>query len=99
MANIHGDTTGLKKNHITQLEQLYEFQIPYGQTATEEILQQLAYLTGAINREIAIYVNRRGHVTDVAVGDTQTVSLPLAGGRRSESRLSGIRCIHTHILA
>ena len=96
MANIHGDTTGLKKNHITQLEQLYEFQIPYGQTATEEILQQLAYLTGAINREIAIYVNRRGHVTDVAVGDTQTVSLPQTGGRRSELRLSGIRCIHTH---
>ena len=93
---IHGDTTGLKKIHLTQLEEFYKLQVPYGQTATEEILHLLAVLTTEINRELALYINRHGTVTEVAVGDIRTVSLPQTGGRRSELRLSGIRCIHSH---
>ncbi|MDD4601175.1 MAG: GTPase HflX, partial [Negativicutes bacterium] len=61
-----------------------------------EIIELLASLTEQIKREIAIYINRRGLVTSVSVGDLQTVSLPDTEERRSSSRLSGIRCIHTH---
>ena len=96
MTDIHGDIIGLKKRHIALLEQLYQMQIPHGQVATIELIQLLAHLTGEINREIAVYISRRGQVTHVAVGDTRTVSLPDAQGRRSQVRLSGIRCIHTH---
>jgi len=56
----------------------------------------MAKITGALGREIAVYINRRGQIIQVAVGDTRTVTLPIAEGRRSSSRLSGIRCIHTH---
>lgn len=93
---IHGDLTGLKKIHLSQLEEFYKLQVPYGQTVTEEILNLLTLLTTEINREIALYINRRGTVTEVSVGDVRTVSLPETEGRRSEARLSGIRCIHSH---
>ncbi|MBP2640013.1 MAG: hflX [Firmicutes bacterium] len=96
MSEICGDLDGLKKIIKQELEGLYLFSIPYGQTATEELLTAMAKITGALGREIAVYINRRGQIIQVAVGDTRTVTLPLAEGRRSASRLSGIRCIHTH---
>lgn len=96
MADVHGDTSGLRKSIIGRLENLYEYEISTGQIATEELLQNLAELTSEINREIAIFINRRGKLVDVAVGDAHTVVLPFVEGRRSANRLSGIRCIHTH---
>lgn len=60
------------------------------------LVEKLAELTGKINRELAVYINRKGSVTDVNVGDSSTVTLSEVEGRRGKSRLSGIRCIHTH---
>nr|WP_265446887.1 GTPase HflX [Acetivibrio straminisolvens] len=57
---------------------------------------KMAELTGKINREIAVYINRKGNVIDVSVGDSSTVSLPEVEGRRDSTHLLGIRCIHTH---
>jgi GTP-binding protein HflX len=96
MADIYGETEGLKKSYIVRLEAIYEQQVPFGQTITEELTNVLAGLTEDIKREIAVYINRRGQITHVAVGDTRTVSLPDTEGRRGSSRLCGIRCIHTH---
>jgi GTP-binding protein HflX len=56
----------------------------------------MLFITEQINREVAVYLNRRGQVTAVAVGDVRTVVLPDVDGRKGERRLSGIRCIHTH---
>ncbi len=56
----------------------------------------MADLTGRINREIAVYLNRKGQIIEISVGDSGTVSLPGVEGRRGELRLTGIRCIHTH---
>jgi GTP-binding protein HflX len=56
----------------------------------------MAELTEKINREIAVYIDRKGNITDISIGDSSTVSLPLVEGRRSFNRLSGIRCVHTH---
>ncbi len=96
LPEICGDLEGIRKAWKEELETLYDFIIPYGQTATEEMLTVMAKITNALGREIAVYVNRRGQIIQVAVGDTRTVTLPIAEGRRSSSRLSGIRCIHTH---
>nr|WP_092067859.1 GTPase HflX [Dendrosporobacter quercicolus]NSL46815.1 GTPase HflX [Dendrosporobacter quercicolus DSM 1736]SDL64922.1 GTP-binding protein HflX [Dendrosporobacter quercicolus] len=94
--NIHGDTGGIKKGLLAQLEQLYQFNVPTGQAITAELAQAMLSLSMLIEREVAIYLNRRGKVTQVAVGDLRTVDLPSTDSRRSEKRLSGIRCIHTH---
>ncbi len=96
MPEVHGETTGLKKTVIDSLEQLYEYTVPFGQTITNELAQAMAAIAESLNREIAVYINRRGNVVQVAVGDTKTVSLPETDGRRALHRLSGIRCIHTH---
>ncbi|MCX7920922.1 MAG: GTPase HflX [Clostridia bacterium] len=56
----------------------------------------MSLMTTKINREISVYINRKGTVIDVSVGDSSTVSLPEVEGRRSSARLSGVRCIHTH---
>lgn len=96
MANISGELNGLRKSMIDRLEQLYNYTIPSQQPVTFELAVSMAQITQEINREIAVYINRRGKITTVAVGDVKTVSLPQTEGRRSLNRLSGIRCIHTH---
>ncbi|EAX48575.1 small GTP-binding protein [Thermosinus carboxydivorans Nor1] len=96
MAEIHGDIAGLRKSTISRLEKLYDFVVPSGQVATEEIIQLLAELSGELNREIALYLNRRGQVIRVAIGNATTVDLPQANGRHALNRLSGLRCLHTH---
>lgn len=60
------------------------------------LAERLAMLTGRINREIAVYINRKGIIVDITIGDSSTVTLPEVEGRRGKARLSGIRCIHTH---
>ncbi|MBP2642237.1 MAG: hflX [Firmicutes bacterium] len=96
MSTVDGNLSGIRKNTLTILEGIYQLIIPAGQTITEELAQCMATLTEQLNREIAVYVNRRGQIVQVAVGDTRTVNLPEITGRRSVRRLSGIRCIHTH---
>lgn len=60
------------------------------------LAERLASITGRINREIAVYINRKGVITDICLGDSSTVALSEANGRRGGARLSGIRCVHTH---
>lgn len=94
--DISGSTEGLKSSVIETLENLYKMDIPQDRFWTEELISILAEITGSINRELAVYIDRKGRVTDVCVGDFKTVSLNEVEGRRSKYRLSGIRCIHTH---
>lgn len=81
---------------MNELESLYGIQATRGEFAPEELVLKLAELTEKINREIAVYLDRKGSVIDVSVGDNATVSLSEIEGRRGRGRLSGIRCIHTH---
>lgn len=56
----------------------------------------MAGFSSALNRELAIYIDRKGKVHSVSIGDSSTVGLPEFDVRTSRLRLSGIRCIHTH---
>lgn len=96
MSTVYGDIDGIRKSILKRLEELYEATIPFGQVITPELTQQMVTLTADLNREIAVYINRRGQITSVAVGDVYAVVLPELDGRRSSNRLSGFRCIHTH---
>ena len=96
MKEILGNTEGLKNNTIAILEQLYQLRVPPWQLVSQEIAVQMAQVTSAINREVNIFLDRKGTVLSVSVGESNTVSLPDLPGRRGSGRLSGIRCIHTH---
>lgn len=93
---VQGNLNGLKSSIIAGLEELYSFQVPRDNLVSKDLLERLVAWSAQIGREIAIYVNRRGQVLQVAVGDHATVELPATKERRSQGRLCGIRCIHTH---
>lgn len=97
LSRIYGDIGGIRKNLLDEIENLYGFSVPSSQFITMELVNSLVSFTTQINREIAIYINRRGQIIAVAIGDLRTVSLPDIDTRRSNSRLNGIRCIHTHL--
>ncbi|MCX7745709.1 MAG: GTPase HflX [Clostridia bacterium] len=67
-----------------------------GELLPIELTLKMAELTYKTNREIAVYINRKGNIIEVSVGDSGTVSLPQVDGRKAKNRLSGIRCVHTH---
>ena len=92
---VNGDLNNIKAGTIAELEALYELEIPSGQIITREAAEKMLTLTEVLGREVAIYVNRKGNVQRVSVGDDATVELPDVK-QRSNIRLSGIRCIHTH---
>ena len=96
MKEVLGNTEGLRNNTVAILEQLYQLRVPPWQLVSPEIAIQMAKITSAINREINIFLDRKGTVLSVSVGDSNTVTLPDLPGRRGSGRLSGIRCIHTH---
>lgn len=93
---VKGNLAGIKNSVLHALQGLYEFTVAKNLLISPELVWELAVLTSQVNREIAVYLNRRGQVIEVAVGDHATVSLPDVKGRKDPNRLSGVRCVHTH---
>lgn len=87
---------GIKKSLLKRLEDLKELNVEKYQLISEEIISEICDITGETGKEIAVYIDRKGTVLDVSIGDENTVSLKGFNNRRSEESLSGIRCIHTH---
>ena len=92
---LQGETQNLKSHVKEELTALYELTVPVGQLSTKELNERLIAVTEEIGREVAVYVDRKGRIIEISVGNTWTVDLP-AVDARSEVRLSGVRCIHTH---
>jgi len=93
---VGGNLQSLKVSTIKEIEQLYEYTVERDQFISVELAEKMSFLSSIINREISIYIDRKGKVTDVRVGDDKTVTLTEPEGKRNPNRLSGIRCIHTH---
>jgi GTP-binding protein HflX len=88
--------TGIKKFLLNQLEDLKNEAIDKDFFANEKIIDTICEITEKIGKEIAVFINRKGEVLDVEIGDENTVTLKDLADRRSENSLSGIRMIHTH---
>lgn len=93
---VNGEVDGIRQSTLDILDNLYEMRLPQDQLWTVELLDILAFATSQINREIALYLDRKGRITDVGIGDSKTVALGAVEGKRNGRRLSGIRCIHSH---
>ncbi|KRQ87488.1 GTPase HflX [Caloramator mitchellensis] len=93
---LRGDLEGVKKLFIKELEELFEADVDKNIIITEEIVNIISRISWELKREISIYINRRGKIVDIAIGDNNTVSLEEVFERRGEFGLSGVRCIHTH---
>lgn len=93
---VNGNLEGIKDIYIEALDEIYDIKCPSTDLASVNVLETIADITGKINREISIFISRRGKVLDVAVGDYSTVKLPAVDLRRGDRRLSAVKCIHTH---
>ena len=96
MSEILGNLKGIRNSVIEELKTLYDMKLSSGQLLSAELALKLADITEFINREVSVYITRSGQIIRVAVGNNETVELPAVEGRRGSSRLSGIRCVHTH---
>ncbi|WDU81979.1 hypothetical protein PWK10_09070 [Caloramator sp. Dgby_cultured_2] len=93
---IRGNLEGVKKSYINELEALFEIDLDKNLIISKDILNVLSRISWELKREISIYINRRGKIVDIAIGDSETVNLEEIFEKRKEGGLSGIRCIHTH---
>ncbi len=94
--SVNGNLDSLKKSVIDELEALSKMQTDKNDFVPQELADAISGISSRINREISIFIDRKGNLVDISVGDSNTVGLPEVEGRRDKSRLSGIRCIHTH---
>lgn len=83
---------------MKQLTRLYHQRISGDFITTSEFAQRLAAISAEVNQPVCAYLNRRGQVIRVGVGTPrQTQIPPLELPRYGAERLSGIRCIATHL--
>ena len=61
-----------------------------------EISEMMKEITIDTKKEVAVFLDRKNRVLAVAVGDDKSVPLPELEGKRSNLRLCGVRCLHTH---
>ena len=97
MSEIFGNIKGIKETVLDELKKIYEMPIYPGQLISAEMAMKLADISEFINKEISLYIARDGTITSITIGNTSSVELPDFDGKRSQSRLSGIRCVHTHL--
>lgn len=93
---VNGNVKGISRHDLEMLAALADLSVPKHQVCSEELASQLAMLTAAIQREILLYLDRRGKVVYVEVGDHATVPMTDMRRRRGTRRLAGVRCLHSH---
>ena len=100
MGNVKpvGNLAGLRPAQLEAIQRLYRRRVDPTQVTTVELAQAMCRISADCNRQIGVFVNRRGEITTVIVGDTERLELPDVGRKRAgESRLRGTRLLHTHV--
>jgi GTP-binding protein HflX len=65
---------------------------------TLELARHLSEISRETNRQIGVLISRRGDIHFVVVGDHRQIMIPsLDAFRSGESRLKGLRLVHTHL--
>nr|WP_307775612.1 GTPase HflX [uncultured Cetobacterium sp.] len=91
---IKGNVEGVRDSILAELENIYSMNVEKGKLVNREIIALISDITRVINREISVSVDRRGRVLEVAIGDSNSVELPILD--LSSKKLSGVKVIHTH---
>jgi GTP-binding protein HflX len=98
MKRIFGNCAGLKPNQTRRLENLYRRRIPPELLVSPELARDLGLLAHEIRRQIGVLIERSGRIAFVVVGDPRRIVIPATDDyRAAPGRLSGLRCVHTHL--
>ena len=89
---------GLKSGQIRRIQQLYRRKIPTDRVLTLELARHLCEISRETNRQVGVLISRKGDIHFVVVGDHRQIMIPsLDEFRSGESRLKGLRLVHTHL--
>ena len=94
--NVNGNIEGVRDAMLARLDSLYTYELEEDEFLPRELMKLLAECSCALNREIAVYITRDGEIVNVAIGTDCDVELTDFRLRRNTSRLSCVRCVHTH---
>jgi GTP-binding protein HflX len=96
---VHGDTASLKASHVRQLQKLSDRSMAPDQVVGAALARDLLDLAHEIGRRVGLFVDRRGRVSRVILGDAHSLELPEFSRVRGVSgRLRGIRLVVTHLV-
>ena len=93
---VNGNLKGIKEFIRKRIEALDGRKCDASKFIEDEVAAELGEITALLNKEICIYLSRAGEILYVNLGEEDRASLAGISLRRSTSRLSGLRCIHTH---
>jgi GTP-binding protein HflX len=98
MQEVFGNTLGLKPSQLHALRRTYRRRVDARSIVSPELARHLCEVSAETNRQIGVFLDRKGDVQAVIVGDARRLELPDVGrSRAGESRLRGIRLVHTHL--
>ena len=93
---IYGNISSVKTSILERMKEYIDNIYDPGSFIPTEISEMMKEVTIDTNKEVAVFLDRKNRVLAVALGDDRSVPLPELEGKRSNLRLCGIRCIHTH---
>lgn len=100
MTKLHGDTSSLKPSHVRLLQRLGERTVLPDRVVGPALARDLLEVALELNRRVGLFLDRRGRVTSVILGDAHSVQLPEFDRVRGVAgRLRGIRLVLTHLVA
>jgi GTPase len=92
-----GNLAGLKPSQLKNLSNIYRRRLVPFELISSSLAQSLVLFSEEIGREIGVFIDRKGRISEVIVGTSQTLPFPeLAWKERG--RLSGLRLVHAHPL-
>jgi GTP-binding protein HflX len=98
MQDVFGNTLGLKPSQLHALRRTYRRRVDARTIVSPELARHLTEVSLETNRQIGVFLDRKGDVQAVVVGDARKLELPDVGrSRAGESRLRGLRLVHTHL--
>src|SRR5512139_1046882 len=98
MKDLFGNTLGLKPSQLEALRRTYRRRVDAETIVSPELARHLTELSRETHRQVGVFLDRKGDVEAVIVGDARKLDLPDVGrARAGESRLRGLRLVHTHL--
>ncbi len=99
MQEVFGNTLGLKQSQLHALRRTYRRRVDSDQVVSPELARHLAEISRETGRQVGVFLDRKGDVQAVIVGDAHRLELPDVGRARAGThRLRGLRLVHTHLL-
>lgn len=98
MKSVYGNLSGLKPSQLKRIEGMTGRRVSPAVLISPELARDVASVSSDIRRQVGLLINRKGKVACVIVGDHHQIFIPaLVAQRVAPGRLSGLRCVHTHL--